>query len=119
MAKEVRSARQQILGLYVGFLSRLGRSVSSEVRIMFITAVQDIRSVTGGNCFRMEQEFGFNPSQVTAKNFNSQYSYYHLPDQEEWRLSYLLDLLKNKYDMKACDDDTSIVDTLIESLCST
>ena len=116
MAKEVRSARQQILGQYVGFLSRLVRSVSSEVRIMFITAVQDIRSVTGRNCFRMEQEFGFNPSQVTAKNFNSQYSYYPLPDQGEWRLSYLL---KSKYDMKVCDDDTSIVDTLIESLCST
>ena len=92
--------------------------LSSEVKIMYSTVVQDIRSVTGSNCYNMEQEFGLNPCQVSAKILSSQYKYHALPDQDERRLFYLLDLLKNKYEMKVCDEDTNIVDGLIESLCS-
>ena len=39
LATDFRAARQQIMWQYVGFLGRLGRSVSSEVRIMYSTAV--------------------------------------------------------------------------------
>ena len=43
---------------------------------------------------------------------------YVLPDQDKWRLSYLMDLLVQKYEMDACGEDTDIVTELIQSLCS-
>ena len=60
-AKDFRSARQQILSQYIGFLKRLGKSVSSEVRIMKNIAAQDIRSVTGRNCLNLREEFSVDP----------------------------------------------------------
>ena len=118
LSKDIRSARQQILSQYVGFLKRLGKSVSSEVRIMKHIAAQDIRSVTGRNCLKMREEFSVDPWSVSACTFNKVYKQYELPEQDRWRLSYLMDLLKQKYEMKACDEKTDVVTELIESLCS-
>ena len=118
LAKDMRSARQQILSQYIGFLKRLGKSVSSEVRIMRSIAAQDIRSVTGRNCSNLCQEFSVDPWQVSASSFSRGYKQYELPDQDRWRLSFLMDLLKQKYAMQACDENTDVVTELIESLCS-
>ena len=42
---------------------------------------------------------------------------YELPEQDRWRLSYLMDLLKQKYEMQACDEKNVVVTDLM-SLCS-
>ena len=118
LAKDFRSARQQILSQYIGFLKRLGKSVSSEVRIMKNIAAQDIRSVTGRNCLNLREEFSVDPWEVSASRFNMDYKQYELPGQDRWRVSYLMDLLKQKYDMQACDEKVDVVTQLIESLCS-
>ena len=49
---------------------------------------------------------------------NSKLTQYDLPEKDRWRLSYLMDLLKQKYDLQACDEKTDVVTQLIESLCS-
>ena len=118
LAKDISSARQQILSQYIGFLKRLGKSVSSEVRIMKRIVAQDIRSVTGRNCFKLREEFSVDPWIVSFCSFKQAYKQYELPEQDRWRLSYLMDLLKQKYEMKACDEKTGVVTELIESLCS-
>ena len=104
LAKDIRSARQQILSQYIGFLKRLGKSVSSEVRIMKHIVAQDIRSVTGRNCFKLREEFAVDPWSVSVCSFKQAYKQYELPEQDRWRLSYLMDLLKQKYEMQACDE---------------
>ena len=119
LAQDFRSARQQIFSQYIGFLKRLRRSVSSEVRILSNIVAKDIRTVTGKNCFNLCQEFSLDPWEVSASSFSSSYKYYPMPDQDKWRLSFLMDLLKNKYEMQACDENIDIVIGLIESLCST
>ena len=118
LVKGLRSARQHIMSQYVGFLKRLGKSVSSEVRIMKLIAAQDIRSVTGRNFYNLREEFSVHPWQISASSFNKVYKQYELPVQDRWRLSYLMDLLKQKYEMQACDEKTDVVTDLIESLCS-
>ena len=58
------------------------------------------------------------PWQLLASKFIMDYKQYELPGQDRWRLSYLRDLLKQKYDMQACDEKVDVVTQLIESLCS-
>ena len=118
LAKDFRSARQQILSQYIGFLKRLRRSVSSEVRILTNIIAKDVRSVTGKNCHNISREFALNPWEVSSSYFCNIYKYYPMPDQARWRLSFLMDLLKNKYEMLACDEEINILNGLIESLCS-
>ena len=118
LAKNVRSARQQVLSQYIGFLGRLIKSVSSEVRIMAMISAQDIRTTTGRNTRNLEEEFVQNPWTLSPSSINSMYQQYGLPQQDSWRISYLSDLMYQRYEMKACDEDTEIVTQLIESLCS-
>ena len=118
LAKNVRSARQQVLSQYIGFLGRLIKSVSSEVRIMAMISAQDIRTTTGRNIRNLEEEFAQNPWTLLPSSINSMYQQYGLPQQDSWRISYLSDLMYQRYEMKACDEDTEIVTQLIESLCS-
>ena len=81
--------------------------------------MRSIRTVTVKNCFNLRREFSLDPWEASATNFCSSYKYYPMPDQDKWRLSFLMDLLKNKYEMQACDENIDIVIGLIESLCST
>ena len=69
-------------------------------------AAQDIRSVTGRNCANLEEDFFLNPWLVSASIFSREFSEYDLSEQDMWRLPYLMDLLKQKYDMEVCGELT-------------
>ena len=97
LGKVFRSARQHILPKYVGFLKRLGMIVSDEVRIMCYIAAHDIRSVTARNCLKLEEEFSLDPWLTTVSRFNTGYKLYDIPELDRWRLSYLMDLLRQKW----------------------
>ena len=117
LALDLRSARQQVLSQYIGFLGGLARSVSIEVRIMASITAQDVRSNTGRNCRNLELEFSQEPWSWSPSSFNEVYKQYELAEQDRWRISYLRDLLYQREDMKACDENTDVVTNLIESLC--
>ena len=119
LASDFRSARKMIFTQYIGFLKRLGSSVSTEVRIMRNIVAMDIGSVTGRNCMNLRNEFSLDPWKESSSSFSRKHQDCQLPDQDKWMLSYLMDLLLQKYEMQACDEDTTIVTGLIESLCST
>ena len=70
------------------------------------------------NCFKLKEEFSLDPWLTTTGRFNTDYKYYDIPEVDKWRLSYLMDLLKQKYEMDVCGEDTDVVIELIESLCS-
>ena len=92
--------------------------MSDEVKIICYIAAQDIRLVTAMNCFKLKEEFSLDPWLTTAGRFHTDYKYYDIPEVDKWRLSYLMDLLKQKYEMDVCGENTDVVIELIESLCS-
>ena len=114
----ISSVRKNILSQYVGFLHRLGSSVSSEARLMSRIAGSDIRSMTGTNCHNLEEEFGLDPWSAPAVAFKQKYKYYEVSDVDKWRLPLLETLLKERYDMKVCGEETLDITGLIDSLCS-
>ena len=92
--------------------------MSDEVKIKCYLAAQDIRSVTAMNCFKLKEEFSLDPWLTTTGRFNTGHKYYDNPKLDKWRLSYLMDLLKQKYEMEVYGEDTDVVAQLILSLCS-
>ena len=78
----------------------------------------DVRSVTGKNCLKLSQEFSLDPSRDSASQFHEAYSWYALPEQDDWRIPLLNTLLTQRYEMSACGENLEIVSGLIESLCS-
>ena len=119
LAEGFPSVRKKILSQYVSFLQRLRKSVSNEVRIMSYIAAADIRSTTGRNSHNLTQEFQIDPWTSSPGVLKSKYSFCEVPDVDSWRLPLLTTLLKQRYDLNACGEDTDTVDGLIESLCST
>ena len=61
LAGDFPSVRKKILAQYVGFLQRLRKSVSQEVRLLSYIVADDIRSTTGKNCHNLKQEFDIDP----------------------------------------------------------
>ena len=118
LAESIPSARKKIMSQYVSFLQRLGKSVSSEVRIMSMIAAADIRSVVGRNVYNMKVEFDLNPWRDSSRLFKQKYSFHDVPEVDKWRLPLLRQMLDNRYEMKVCGEDTEIIDGLIDSLCS-
>ena len=71
------------------------------------------------NCHNLTQEFQIDPWTSSPGVLKSKYSFCEVPDVDSWRLPLLTTLLKQRYDLNACGEDTDTVDGLIESLCST
>ena len=117
LAKDFSSVRKKILLQYVSFLQRLGKSVSSEVRILSRIAASDVQSVTGKNCHNMRNEFNLDPWTKPVNCFAKEYMMYEIPAQDTWRPALLRSLLREKYDMDVTGEDTETISGLIESLC--
>ena len=118
LAESFSSIRKSILVEYVGFLHRLGKSVSSEIRLMSKISSSDIRSTTGKNCYNLKQEFGLDPWSATTGAFKHMYKYNEVPNMDKWRLPLLSSLLAERYEMTVCEEETEDIVGLIESLCS-
>ena len=117
LAKSFDSVRKKVLSHYVSFLQRLGKSVSTEVRLMSRIAAADIRSGTGMNVFNMKKEFKLNPWLATSDLFKKSYKQYEVPEVDSWRLPLLTSLLTERQEMDVCGDSTEIISGLIDSLC--
>ena len=117
LAKSFPSVRKNILVQYTSFIQRLGKSVSAEVRLMSRIAGEDIRSNTGKNCHKLKEEFKLDPCTASPAAFKKVYKFYELADAEKWRLPLLESLMKQKYEMSVCGEETEEITGLIESLC--
>ena len=117
LAKDFCSVRKMLLTQYVGFIQRLRKSVSQEVRILSEIVGSDVRSVTGKNCLKLMEEFSLDPWKNSPGQFAKVYKFYDIPDQDRWRLPLLGSLMKSKCEMAACGEDLKTVTELIESLC--
>ena len=117
-SENLTSVRNDIFSQYIGFLGRLGRSVSEEVRIMSVVAGSDIRSTVGRNVSGLKGEFGLDPWCAFPRQFKRSYILYETPEEDKWRLPLLQKLLSERYEMSVCGEDVHYIQGLIESLCS-
>ena len=117
LAESFSSVRKNILVQYTSFVKRLGKSVSDEVRIMSRIAGSDIRSTMGKNCHNLKEEFKLDPWKDSTMLFKEAYKYYEIPEVDRWRIPLLRSLLREKYEMYVCGEETEVISGLIESLC--
>ena len=80
----------------------------------------DVSSTTGGNLYRLGQETGLNPwtASPLMVRMALQQSDTMVPEEDGWRLPLLEKLLLQRYNLELQVQDTSEVQTLIVSLCS-
>ena len=110
--------RQQILCQYLQFVRKLLNSDVQEVKILANIVARDIGSVTGGNLSAIGEEFNIDPWTVSFSEFSKNYTQYKVPDEDSWRLPFLVKLLEEKMVLEVCGENIVDYTDLIASLCS-
>ena len=118
LAAPLHSVKKKLLCQYVSFYQRLSKSTSREVRIMSSIVAQDIGSVTGRNLRNIAFLFKSNPKRDHAQHFKQVDIGYQTPEIDKWRVPLLRKLLDQRSELYSCEEDTSTIDELIESLCA-
>ena len=118
LADPLPSVRKKIICQYVNFFQNMSKSVSREVRIMANIFFHDIESVTGANLANIENLCSMDPRKDPSGHFKSKMTGYLAPAVDEWRLPFLRKLLAQRSEFFTCEEDTSTIDELIESLCA-
>ena len=97
------TARETVLAGFTGFLARLQKSASWEVRVMAETEVRDATSVTGRNIIMFKKELGTDPRFLTPKLTRELVRSAEKPvhPEEEWKLNLLRDMLEERSQLKA------------------
>ena len=80
-------------------------------------AGSDGGSVTGKNLRNIQEEFNLCPWTSSVESFNRCYKGYKVPSGDSWRIPLLAKLLDQRTEMIICEEDTSTITDLIESLC--
>ena len=111
------SARETILAGFTGFLARLRRSASWEVRLMAEIEVRDATSVTGRNVTLFKRELGSDPTTLTTSQTRALVRAVEKPihPEEEWKLWLLSDMLEERMELKSEGKETEA--ELIQSYC--
>ena len=109
--------RQRVLGQYLGFFQKLLNSESSEIRLLASVVGRDTVSVTGSNLIILENEFGLDPWVSSSFQLAENYGDYNVPEEDEWRLPFLVKLLDQRREMIAMNEKTKTISELIDSLC--
>ena len=118
LAGSLPSVKKKLLCQYVSFFQNLSRSRSREVRIVSGIVSNDIQSVTGRNLANIARLFQLNPRIDPATSFKAKDIGYMTPVEDQWRLPFLEKLLDQRRELWTCEEETSHIDELIESLCA-
>ena len=91
------SAKTDILSRYVKFFNGLRSSASLEVQVLSRLVARDRQAVTGKNLCLIRELTGLNPWNTSSAKFKSALQVHeavNVPDLDQWRLPYLVTLLK-------------------------
>ena len=118
LVRDLYTVKQQLVGRYVNFFRDLQKSKSSEVRIVSNMVGRCTRSTTGKNMTQIERDTGLDPWRDPAWKIRAAVPREDVPDGEQWRAQYLTKLILIRRTMKTNLEDTTDMDNLIDSLCS-
>ena len=112
--------RLSILSRFCKFYDSVRNSNSMEVRLVASLASVDIRSPTGSNLFGIRKEFKLEPLYTNLGILRSTIleSTSAVPTQDFWRIRCLKNFLQQKYKLESTHQDTSEMNDLIDSICS-
>ena len=88
------------------------------MRIVSGIVSNDIQSVTGRNLANIARLFQLNPRIDPATSFKAKDIGYMTPVEDQRRLPFLEKLLDQRRELWTCEEETSHIDELIESLCA-
>ena len=115
------SARETILAGFTGFLARLRRSASWEVRVMAEIEVRDATSVTGRNVIKFKQELGKDPRILTPRQTRELVRAAEKPvhPEEEWKLDLLQEMLEERKQLKSegREEEMELIQFYCDTLC--
>ena len=117
----IPSLRSSILARFCKFHASVKRSSSMEVRLVASLSEVDIRTATGSNLFGIRKDFKLDTRYTLSVEVKSIIlgSVSVVPDQDIWRIGCLKNYLEQKYQQDANHQDTTELDELIDSICST
>ena len=110
--------KTEIMARYGKFFTSLRKCKSLEVQHMAEIVRQDVRSTTGKNLSLIRAKTGVNSVTVPSRIVRETVPRAEVPVYQEWRLSLLQTLLKQRLEMDAQMLDTSLISDMIDSLCS-
>ena len=123
LSSGIPSVRASLLACYWNFSEGLKTSTSLEVRVVACLTSGDIRSTSGSNLFGIRKLCKIDklstPSSSAVKGMLLQGVKSSVPDLDSWRIGCLKKYLEERYQLQSKLQDTSEVDSLIESICST
>ena len=119
LAADFVPIRTNILARYVKFFQSLLNSKSPEVALVANLVGHDVSSTTGRNLYMLGQETGLNTWTASPIMIRMalQESETVVPDEERWRLPLLEKLLLQRNNLELQVQDTTEVQSLIDSLC--
>ena len=115
------TGKETILAGFTGFLVRLKRSASWEVRVMAEQEVRDATSVTGRNIAMFKRELGTDPRTLTTGQTRVLVRSAEKPvhPEEEWKLDLLQEMLKERSLLKAegREEELELLQFYCDTLC--
>ena len=116
----IPSVRGSVLARYCRFFESVKSSRSIEVMVVANIAASDIRSMTGNNLFNLKKEANMD---ITRENMGKARMVLlnmrtPVPAQDSWRIGCLQTFLSQKFQLEATHQSTDVIDSLVESLCS-
>ena len=112
------TVRQQILSRYPKFFHSLLDSPSHEVAVVARLVSKNVRTITGKNLLNLRLETGLNVVTAPLSQVKSKLCSVNLPAASTWKLYLLEKYLSIRSSLKTKCEDTSYIDDLIGSLCS-
>ena len=116
----IPSIRAQVLTRYVKFYRSLMKSPSKEVAVVARMVGNNASTTTGSNILNISLETNLNPkTSPMSKFYDMLHQPVEIPRGSAWRINLLENYMKIREAQRLACDDTSYIDSLIESLCST
>ena len=115
------SAREKVLGNFVGFLGRVRKSTSWEVRRVAEIVTRDAGSITGRNISKMRKEFGKDPRVWSSQAYVRNISKERVPEGQEWVGELLVELLTEKQELvkeEEVGEDIELLNFYIETMAT-
>ena len=118
-AKGQPTLRNQVLSRYCGFFHSLLNSQSQEVRLLCNMVARDRNSNTADNLKYIEELSKLSPWSYSGSKIKDNMPVKKTPECEKWRIGLLDTLLTMRTQKHHLNTDTSRLNAMIDSLCST